>query len=85
MCTYAQLTPKLLVFMMADCSSVGPHRELRFTMLQNGLSLTLGPFSDLIDLYFKLCGTNMLHKKQIIHKIYNEMTAGGKRGSSFVN
>ena len=29
---------------------------------------------DLIDLYFKLCGTNMLHKKQIIHKIYNEMT-----------
>ena len=23
---------------------------------------------DLIDLYFKLCGTNMLHKKQIIHK-----------------
>ena len=30
--------------------------------------------NDLIDLYFKLCGTNMLHKKQIIHKIYNEMT-----------
>ena len=30
---------------------------------------------DLIDLYFfKLCNTNMLHKKQIIHKIYNEMT-----------
>ena len=23
---------------------------------------------DLIDLYFKLCVTNMLHKKQIIHK-----------------
>ena len=40
---------------------------------------------DLIDLYFELCGTNMLHKKQIIHKIYNEMTAGGKRGSSIVN
>ena len=40
---------------------------------------------DLIDLYFKLCGTNMLHKKQIIHKIYNEMTAGGKQGSSNVN
>ena len=40
---------------------------------------------DLIDLYFKLCGTNMLHKKQIIHKIYNEMTAGGKRGSSIIN
>ena len=29
---------------------------------------------DLIDFYFKLCDTNMLHRKQIIHKIYNEMT-----------
>ena len=28
----------------------------------------------MIDLYFKLCSTNMLHKKQIIHKINNEMT-----------
>ena len=40
---------------------------------------------DLIDLYFELCGTNMLHKKQIIHTIYNEVTASGKRGSSNVN
>ena len=40
---------------------------------------------DLIDLYFELCGTNMLHKKQIIHTIYNEVTASGKQGSSNVN
>ena len=40
---------------------------------------------DLIDLYFKLCGTNMLLKKQIIHTIYNELTASGKLGSSNVN
>ena len=36
---------------------------------------------DLIDLN----GTNMLLKKQIIHIIYNELTASGKRGSSNVN
>ena len=40
---------------------------------------------DLIDLYFELSGTNMLLKKQIIHIIYNELTAGGKLGSSIVN
>ena len=40
---------------------------------------------DLIDLYFKLSGTNMLLKKQIIHVIYNELTASGKLGSSNVN
>ena len=47
--------------------------------------LSFGVVGDLIDLYFELCGTNMLHKKQIIHKIYNEVTASGKRGSSNVN
>ena len=40
---------------------------------------------DLIDLYFELSGTNMLLKKQIIHVIYNELTASGKLGSSNVN
>ena len=40
---------------------------------------------DLIDLYFELSGTNMLLKKQIIHIIYNELTASGKLGSSNVN
>ena len=29
---------------------------------------TMYMIHDLIDLYLKLCGTNMLHKKQIIHK-----------------
>ena len=53
--------------------------------MENGSSSDSASWLDLIDLYFKLCGTNMLHKKQIIHKIYNEMTAGGKRGSSNVN
>ena len=47
--------------------------------------LSFGVVGDLIDLYFELCGTNMLHKKQIIHKIHNEMTASRKRGSSNVN
>ena len=40
---------------------------------------------DFIDLYFELSGTNMLLKKQIIHIIYNELTASGKLGSSNVN
>ena len=40
---------------------------------------------DLIDLYFKLNGANMLLKKQIILIIYNELTASGKLGSSNVN
>ena len=40
---------------------------------------------DLTDLYFELSGTNMLLKKQIIHIIYNELTASGKQGSSNVN
>ena len=61
-------------------------RDICFDKSCLGHLVFLGPIhSDLIDLYFKLCGTNMLHKKQIIHKIYNEMTAGGKRGSSNVN
>ena len=40
---------------------------------------------DLIDLYFELNGINMLLKKQIIHIIYNELTASEKQGSSNVN
>ena len=49
------------------------------------LNENLGKVHDLIDLYFELNGTNMLLKKQIIHIIYNELTASGKLGSSNVN
>ena len=53
-----------------------------FHFVATGLDLTRIQLFDLIDLYFKLCGTNMLHKKQIMNTIYNEVTASGKRGSS---
>ena len=48
-------------------------------------NIFLAKSPDLIDLYFELSGTNMLLKKQIIHIIYNELTASGKLGSSNVN
>ena len=34
-----------------------------------GVLSIIGMWYDLIDLYFKLCDTNILHKEQIIHRI----------------